>query len=152
MTPIDNHADSSVDPSSASAGTSPDEKAVLDAVDRIVRAFGNNDTATYFELFSENASFVFHNHDRRLESTEEYRQLWHAWERDDGFHVLDCLSTERRVDLYGDAAVFSHVVLTTVRSTRDGEFTTAQSTERETIVLMRSGAGWIAVHEHLSST
>ena len=127
-----------------------DQRVVLDTVDRLIQAFANHDTAAYFAFFAENASFVFHTHDRRLESTEQYRELWRRWESEDGFHVLDCKSTQRRVDVRGDTAIFTHLVHTTLQFGREDDYTTTRTVERETIVLVRSNVTWVALHEHLS--
>jgi ketosteroid isomerase-like protein len=50
------------------------------------------------------------------------------------------------VQVLGDAAVFTHTVVTEI-STKQGPTTMR---ERETIVFRRDGGKWIAVHEHLS--
>jgi hypothetical protein len=48
--------------------------------------------------------------------------------------------------MYGEVAIFSHTVATTL-NTSDGE---KSFTERETIVFQFQNGKWIAVHEHLS--
>jgi ketosteroid isomerase-like protein len=125
-----------------------DHDAVLAAADALVAAFAGGRTEDYFDAFSADASFVFHTADRRLDSTEEYRALWRTWTEEDGFRVLACASEDRRVQLVGDTAVFTHAVTTRV-ATHAGEETVR---ERETIVFHRGGdaGGWRAVHEHLS--
>lgn len=123
------------------------ERQVLDAADRLVGAFGGGRVEDYFACFHPQATFVFYTTDRRLESTAEWRGVWDRLERDEDFKVLECRSQERRVQVFGRAAVFTHDVETRV-STRAGEETLH---ERETIVFAREeGGGWIAVHEHLS--
>ena len=119
---------------------------VLDAAARLVRAFGTHDVDAYFGACAPEASFVFHNHPVRLESREDYCRLWRDWETRDGFRVLDCRSTNQRVQLFGRTAVFTHDVRTRVRS--GGE--EISSDERETIVFELRADRWLAVHEHLS--
>lgn len=125
-----------------------DHGAVLAAADALIAAFAESRTDDYFGAFSADASFVFHTTGSRLDSTQEYRALWRTWSEEDGFRVLACDSADRRLQLFGDTAVFTHSVTTRV-STRAGEETVH---ERETIVFHRTGAGgdWLAVHEHLS--
>lgn len=133
-------------------GFGTEEAAVLAAADSLIEAFGNHDVERYFAAFRPDASFVFHTHPDRLESVRDYRELWRQWERDTGFRVLECISTNRRVDVYGGCSVFTHDVLTTVENTSGNERRTQTVTsERETIVFMRSDDGWRAVHEHLSA-
>ncbi len=104
---------------------------MLEAADRLVGAFGGGRVED----------------ERRLESTAEWRELWDTLEREEGFEVLGCSSSGRRVQDLGDTAVFTHDVQTRV-STHAGEETLH---ERETIVFARGEEGaWIAVHEHLS--
>lgn len=123
------------------------EAEVLRAAADLVAAFGEHRTADYFACFDESATFVFHNVARRLGSRAEYERLWAGWERELGFRVLDCRSSDQAVDVLGDVAVFTHDVRTTTR-TSDGEETLL---ERETIVFRRAPGGrWVAVHEHLS--
>ncbi|MEQ1738077.1 MAG: nuclear transport factor 2 family protein [Rhodoglobus sp.] len=127
--------------------TSPDEAAVLAAADRIVDDFANHRPAEYFAGFDAGATFVFYTADKRLESRAEYEALWAGWERDNGFAVRGCVSANRRVRFLGkDVALFLHDVTSTI--SLDGE--TSVVHEQETIVFERRGAGWIAVHEHLS--
>jgi ketosteroid isomerase-like protein len=129
-----------------------DDAAVLAAADSLITAFGRHDVERYFGAFRPDASFVFHTHPERLESVTDYRELWRQWERDSGFRVVDCQSSNRRVDVYGTGAVFTHDVLTTVETTDNGSGPVQTVTsERETIVFARSDLGWLAVHEHLSS-
>lgn len=122
------------------------EADVLAAADKIVHAFGAHRTAEYFAGFALDASFLFYTTPDRLESRSQYEALWAAWERDSGFHVHGCSSTNRRVQDFGDVAVFVHDVETRVEM--DGATETVF--ERETIVFERREGLWIAVHEHLS--
>ncbi|WP_435742087.1 YybH family protein [Nocardioides sp. SYSU DS0663] len=121
---------------------------VLAAAAALVEAFGRHDTEAYFAAFAPDATFLFHTHGEPLRSRAAYEQLWATWEREDGFRVLSCESTDQHVQLLGaDVAVFTHQVRTTVRA--GGEDDTVE--ERETIVLHhRPGGRWVAVHEHLS--
>ncbi|AHY45630.1 SnoaL-like domain [Rubrobacter radiotolerans] len=124
----------------------PDESAVLASADRLVRAFGEGRVEDYFACFHPEATFVFYTSYRRLESRAEWRELWDELAREEGFRVLECESSARRVQLFGDAAVFTHDVRTRV-STHAGEETLD---ERETIIFVREDGEWFAVHEHLS--
>jgi ketosteroid isomerase-like protein len=120
---------------------------VLEAAAALVAAFGSHDTAGYFASFAEDATFVFHTTAGMLHGRRAYEELWDRWEREDGFHVESCTSTEPFVQVLGDAvAVFTHRVATRLR-TSDG---VATYDERETIVFIRGSGGWVAVHEHLS--
>ncbi|QRM57285.1 nuclear transport factor 2 family protein [Sinorhizobium sp. BG8] len=121
--------------------------AVLAAADTLVSAFARHDRDAYFSAFATDATFVFHNLDRTLASRAEYEAEWRVWEERDGFRVLGCRSSERRVQLAGDAAIFTHAVETEL--SLGGEMLTNR--ERETIVFSRDEKGlWMAVHEHLS--
>ena len=126
------------------------ESDVLAAADGLVTAFGAHDVEAYFAAFRDDATFVFYTHDARLESRADYEQLWRRWESEDGFRVLSCESSDQRVQVLGDVAVFTHSVETHV-STHDGQESVR---ERETIVFARNpgdtGGRWLAVHEHLS--
>lgn len=123
-----------------------DEAAVLAAADAIVDAFAAHDAERYFSLFDPDTSFVFYTAPERLNTVAKYRALWAEWERESGFRVHGCRSSERRVQLWGDTAVFTHSV------SSDIEFSGEVSTvlERETMVFVRRGSDWVAVHEHLS--
>ena len=113
----------------------------------LVAAFRSNDLAGYFACFAPDASFLFYDTDRVLTSTDEYRRLRASWEADDGFRVLECATSDTRVQVVGDTAVLTHTVRTRI-STHAGE---ESLHERETIVFRREGPGrWLAVHEHLS--
>jgi ketosteroid isomerase-like protein len=108
---------------------------------------GAHDTEAYFASFHPEASFVFHTSPQRLGSTAEFEAEWKLWERDDGFRVLSCRSFDQHIQVWGDVAVFTHSIESTVRTLAGDE----TSTERETIVFAREGDGrWLAVHEHLS--
>lgn len=120
----------------------------LAAADRIIADFGANRVDAYFAGFAPDATFLFHTEPTRLESRDEYRRRWDEWVAESGFEVRSCLSTNRRIQVLGDVAVFTHDVQTTVLM--DGEL--LESQERETIVLQRRAEGvWTCVHEHLST-
>jgi uncharacterized protein (TIGR02246 family) len=119
---------------------------VMIATDELITAFAATDTAAYFACFAPDATFVFHPEQDRLDDRAAYEKLWASW-IDDGWHVVSCTSSDRLVQVLGDAAVLSHTV-DTVISVR-GERTTLR--ERESIVYVRDRDGRVlAVHEHLS--
>lgn len=123
------------------------QQQVLAAAARLVDAFARHDTQAYFAAFAPEASFLFHSSAQRLDNRAAYQALWQQWERDFGFRVQRCASSEQQVQLLGEVAIFTHNV-DTVIATRDGE---QQLQERETIVFHRNADGqWLAVHEHLS--
>jgi ketosteroid isomerase-like protein len=120
---------------------------VLRTAAELVARFGAHDTEGYFAAFAPDASFIFHSTPAILTSRAAYRDLWALWEARDGFRVLGCHSTEQRVTVHGDSAIFTHRV--TTRLAFGAEESTAE--ERETIVFHRQEDGaWLAVHEHLS--
>jgi ketosteroid isomerase-like protein len=127
--------------------TGDDRDEVLAAAAHLVDALDRHDTAAYFACFVADASFVLHSTLEPLPTRGAYERLWDAWERESGFRVHGCLSTEQGVRLLADAAVFTHrrrtdLEIDGVRETRD---------ERETIVFERQPDDrWAAVHEHLS--
>ncbi|GAA3890985.1 nuclear transport factor 2 family protein [Leifsonia kafniensis] len=121
--------------------------AVLAAADAIIADFGHHRRDAYFSGFANDATFVFHTAPDRLESRAAYEELWDEWERSAGFRVHSCVSTNRRVQVLGTAAVFSHNVETTLEM--DGAVETVH--ERETIVFELRDGQWLAVHEHLSA-
>jgi ketosteroid isomerase-like protein len=128
------------------AEPSADETAVRRAAEELVAAFGAHDTAGYFARFAPEATYVFHTTPDRLPDRASYERLWEQWEREDGFRVHGCSSSAADVRLHGGVGIFVHDVAT------DLELGGARSIvrERETIVFERRGAGWLAVHEHLS--
>jgi ketosteroid isomerase-like protein len=124
--------------------------AVLEAAAALVDAFGRHDTAAYFASFAPDATFTFYTAPEPLRSRAEYEEVWATWEREDGFHVVSCVSSDPFVQVVGsagDIGIVTHRVSTQVR-TNEGTETVA---ERETIVFARGSDGrWQAVHEHLS--
>ncbi len=121
------------------------EVEVLAAAAALVDAFGGHQVDAYFAAFRPDATFVFHTHPQPLGSRADYERLWRTWEGD-GFRVLGCESTDQHVQVLGEVAVFTHRVATHVRLGDEEE----HLDERETIVFVREGTGWTAVHEHLS--
>jgi ketosteroid isomerase-like protein len=119
---------------------------VLAAADNLVAAFAATDTSAYFGCFSPAATFIFHPEPARLDDRAAYEQLWATWLAD-GWRVVSCSSSDRLVQLIGDAAIFSHTVDTV---TAVGAEETA-SRERETIVFALEDDRILAVHEHLST-
>jgi uncharacterized protein (TIGR02246 family) len=120
---------------------------VLLAADGLIEAFARHDRQAYFAAFSPDASFVFHSAPDALNSRAAYESVWDSWERELGFQVRGCHSSQRRVQLLGDVAIFTHTVDTTI-ATHEGE---AELQERETIVFRRGpDQVWLATHEHLS--
>jgi uncharacterized protein (TIGR02246 family) len=123
------------------------EQEVLRAVDAIIDNFANHRPEAYFAGFATDATFVFHTSGARLESREEYEREWARWERDDGFRVISCASSARRLQFVGDdIAIFTHDVQTRV----DSDGGAADQSERETIVMQRRDGRWLCIHEHLS--
>jgi ketosteroid isomerase-like protein len=91
----------------------------------LVATFAASDAAAYFSHFHPDATFLFHDTPGLIESRADYEALWAEWERDAGFRVLACESTDQHVQQHGDLAVFTHSVRT------------------------RSDT-WTCIHEHLS--
>lgn len=116
------------------------------AIDGLIESFGRHDRDAYFGYFAEDATFMFHSSPARLESRAEYETLWREWETLGEFQVLSCASTNRRLQLFGNTAVFSHDVLTEARMAG----ITETIAERETIVMQFENEKWLCVHEHLS--
>jgi ketosteroid isomerase-like protein len=131
---------------SATASASAASREVIAAAAAIVDAFGRHDPKKYFSHFAPDATFVFYTTPKRLNTRAEYEAEWAIWEKEDGFRVRSCKSSDQRVQILGDVAVFTHSVLTEL-STKQGPSTVQ---ERESIVFHRRGGEWIAVHEHLS--
>lgn len=124
------------------------EATVLAAADALVAAFARHDRTAYFAAFAPEATFLFYNLDRPLDSRAAYEAEWALWEERDGFRVRTCRSSDRKVQLIGTVAIFTHAVETEVSV--GGE--TVTNNERETIIFSRDPAGrWLAVHEHLSA-
>lgn len=120
---------------------------MLSAADALVTAFGRHDTKAYFDAFAPSATFIFYNLDRTLSDRAEYEAEWAFWESRDGFRVMSCRSTDRKVQIVGETAIFTHAVETELKIAGDN----LTNYERETIVFVLQPDGrWLAVHEHLS--
>jgi ketosteroid isomerase-like protein len=115
-------------------------------VDAIISDFGHNRVDEYFTHFAPDATFIFHTSPVRLESRAEYEALWAEWVRESSFAVLSCISTDRKLSLYRDIAIFTHSVSTVVSI--DGA--TETQLERESIILELRDGHWLCIHEHLS--
>ncbi|MBG6214209.1 MAG: nuclear transport factor 2 family protein [Cryobacterium sp.] len=122
------------------------EAAALAAVDAIIDNFSRHQTRAYFDGFATDATFLFHSTPHRLESRADYEDLWTEWEQTAGFRVHGCTSTNRRLQVFGRVAIFSHDVETTLEL----QGTTQTLDERESIVLEYRHGTWLCVHEHLS--
>lgn len=122
------------------------ELGVLQAAAHLVSCFAQHDFDKYFECFSDDTVFIFYTTKNVLLNKAQYQTEWKNWEKEWGFHVQNCKSTNQRVQMFGDTAIFSHDVATTLK-TNDGE---KSFEERETIVFNYLNNNWIAVHEHLS--
>ena len=122
------------------------EKGVLQTAAHLVSCFAKHDFDGYFSCFAEDAVFIFHTSKKVLINKAEYKQEWKSWEKDWGFHVKACKSSNQRVQMFDQVAIFSHDVATTL-NTSDGE---KSFEERETIVFSYVHGKWVAVHEHLS--
>ena len=117
------------------------------AANAIIAAYSAHRTDDYFQAFHPEATFVFYSSPERLGSRAAFHEAWDTWEREDGFRVLECVSTDQLVQLFGDVAVFTHRLTTRLRTNAGKE----TALERETIVFARQPDGsWLAVHEHLS--
>lgn len=126
---------------------SSNERSLLFAAQRLIESFARHDVKAYFDAFAPEASFIFHTTSTVLHSRAAYELLWQEWERDLGFHVLRCDSSDQTVHLLGEVGIFHHRVHTHLQ-THDGQ---VELDERETIIFARHADGqWLAVHEHLS--
>jgi ketosteroid isomerase-like protein len=133
------------------AAATPAVADVLTAADALIEAFAATDTEAYFASFAPEATFVFHPEPRTVLSKAEYQTEWAGW-LESGWSVAAVESTERRVDLFGSVAVFTHRVSTTTVTQPAGQVaSTTTVEERETIVFAADANGvLLAVHEHLS--
>ena len=78
----------------------------------LVAAFAASDASAYFAHFHPEATFLFHDTPGLVASRAAYEALWAEWEREAGFRVLACESTDQVVQEYDDLAVFTHSVHT----------------------------------------
>jgi len=120
--------------------------AAITAIDYLIESFGRHDRDAYFDCFATDATFLFHNSPVRLESRKEYETLWREWEELGDFKVLSCESSKRRIQIFGDTAIFSH----DVRTDLSMGGTTNTVGERESIIMHCENNKWLCVHEHLS--
>lgn len=117
---------------------------VREAYERLMTAFANADTETYFGCFHEDATFFFPD-EPLVGSLEAYRSLWSTWEAE-GVRFVDVVTEDVRIQVVGATAVVTHRIDTTV-STPDS---TSVDHERETLVFSEIDGRWLGVHEHLS--
>jgi ketosteroid isomerase-like protein len=122
------------------------EQGVLEAAAHLVSQFATHDFDGYFSCFADDTVFIFYTTKKVLKTKKEYQEEWRTWEKELSFSVRACSSTNQRVQMFEEMAIFSHDVSTTIL-TNDGTNTFA---ERETIVFHYLADKWIAVHEHLS--
>jgi ketosteroid isomerase-like protein len=116
-------------------------------IQSLLDAFAASDSIRYFGHFHPEATFLFYDDAHRIESRKDYEAIWSGWERDADFRVLDCQSTNQRIQSFANGtAIFTH----DVRTTRSLDGVEAVVSERETIVLVRDDDQWTCVHEHLS--
>lgn len=122
-------------------------ESVKNAANALVNYFGAGSVMEYFSCFSADADFIFYTHPERLTSRAAYEELWHSWEREFGFKVNSCKSSNQSIRVIEDKlAIFTHDVTTTITNNAGSEVLN----ERETIVFKHNGTRWIAIHEHLS--
>ena len=117
---------------------------VREAYERLMDAFALGVTDEYFACFHEDASFLFPT-EPLLEPRTAYRSAWLRWV-DEGIRFTDVVTDDVRVRVFGDTAVVTHRIATTVD---DGGKVTVDR-ERESIIFARTAGRWLAVHEHLS--
>lgn len=122
------------------------EQEVLTAAAALIAAFEKNDRAAYFGSFTPEARFIFYTLGHVLESRAAYEAEWDGWVKNLGFRVEACVSSNQHVAVYGQAAVFTHHTASRI-TTHEGAHIYQ---ERETIIFHKTGARWLAVHEHLS--
>ncbi len=118
---------------------------VRDAYGRLMDAFREGNTDAYFGCFHEEASFIFPG-EALLEPRSAYRAVWSGWQQE-GVRFTDVVADDIRVRVFGETAVVTHHLRTTVAV---GEHETVDR-ERESIVFAHVGDRWLAVHEHLSA-
>lgn len=126
--------------------TSPDIRQVRDAYAQLMNAFASGDSDRYFACFHEDASFLFPG-EPLLEPRSAYRSSWLRWQ-DEGVRFTEVVADDVRVRVFGDTAVVTHHIVTTVNA--GGNATVDR--ERESIIFTRTAEGWLAIHEHLSPT
>lgn len=125
-------------------GESMATREVRQAYERLMNAFASGDPNEYFACFHEDASFLFPG-EPLLEPRSAYRSAWSRWERE-GVRFTDVVADDVRVRAFGDTAVVTHRIATTVNAREKATV----DRERESIIFARSADRWLAVHEHLS--
>ena len=117
---------------------------VQEAYEQLMNSFASGDSDEYFACFHHDASFVFPD-EPLLEPRSAYRSAWSRW-RSEGVLFTDVVADDVRVRVFGDTAVVTHRIATTVNVSGN----TAVDRERESIIFARMAGRWLAVHEHLS--
>jgi hypothetical protein len=83
---------------------------VLAAAEAIVNAFGHNDREAYFALFDPAATFIFYTTPYRLNDRAAYEKEWSKWDKESGFRVRSCSSSDQKV--HGNARPLSFTAST----------------------------------------
>jgi uncharacterized protein (TIGR02246 family) len=117
---------------------------VREAYERLMDAFASGAADEYFACFHDDASFLFPG-EPLLEPRSAYRSAWSRWAAE-GVRFTDVVTDDVRIRVFGDTAVVTHRIATTV----DTGGTVAVDRERESIIFARTAGRWLAVHEHLS--
>ena len=117
---------------------------VQEAYEQLMNSFASGDSDEYFACFHQDASFVFPD-EPLLEPRSTYRSAWSRW-RSEGVLFTDVVADDVRVRVFGDTAVVTHRIATTVNVRGK----TTVDRERESIIFARMAGRWLAVHEHLS--
>lgn len=117
---------------------------VRQAYEQLMNSFSSGDSDEYFACFHQDASFVFPD-EPLLEPRSTYRSAWSRWQRE-GVRFTDVVADDVRVRVFGDTAVVTHRIATTVNVRGK----TTVDRERESIIFARLAGRWLAVHEHLS--
>jgi len=121
---------------------------VEQSIENLLVAFGHHDKDAYFACFHPDATFLFYNSDETGLTKTRYQQMWDSWEKEHGFKVLECRSTNKQLTVMGDTAIFTHEVAT--KTEWEGEQNLL--CERESIIFVRNESdSWLCVHEHLSA-
>jgi len=119
---------------------------VLATVEGLEARLDAGDLDAYFAGFAPDATFVFHDEERRLESPGEYRALLEERIAGSGLRFLDRRRSEVRVQRWEDGAVVSFLDEATYEWEGDRETTRG----RASWVLRREGGRWVVVHVHIS--
>ncbi|HWO69487.1 MAG TPA: nuclear transport factor 2 family protein [Actinomycetota bacterium] len=119
---------------------------VLATVEGLEARLDAGDLDAYFAGFAPDATFLFYNEERRLESTAEYRALLEERIAGSGLRFLDRLRSEVRVQRWEDVAVVTFLDEATYEWEGDRETTRG----RASWVLRRDGERWVVIHVHIS--